>query len=389
MVATPRFLAEIQGSHTVFAYVDVVGPTGATVTLDVTDGDIVVDRTATTRRTISLSCVDPLGVLAVKGNAGILTPYGTELFPWRGVRYADGTTEVYPLGVFRLSQVGIVEAGSSTGGGNVSTGGSANSGSGINIGLQGYDRSWKVSRDKFLVPYTIATGTNVVNAIQLILARSFPNLTYDAITSTAVTPGPLVYAANDDPWADATSLAVSIGCDLYFDATGNVVIAPPIDLAAHPSPVAKYVEGPGCTMTAIGTMYDDSPGFNGVVVTGASLSSTTAPVTATSWDNSPSSPTYYLGPYGRVPTFVDDQTITTVAQAQASADAILKGLMGATSTIALSTWGNPTLEAGDIIQVQRLSVAVNGLYSIQSFDIPMLASEYATIQARALVTTGS
>jgi hypothetical protein len=369
--ATDRFLAEIKLSHTVYSYVDVVSPTQQTVRLPVTGGSVTVDRTATTRRTCQVTCIDPLGVLVPTGTSSLLTPFGTELRPYRGVLYDDGTTEVVPLGIFRLSKSSVKTAATGA----------------PQITLEASDLSRTVSRNKFLVPYTVATGTNLVTAVQGILALTFPDLQYDAISTTRTTAAPQLYDASSDPWTAVTSLASSLGCDIYFDVDGWVVIAPPPDISALPAPEFTYIDGQNCSLIDMTQVFTDDPGYNGVVVTGASPGNTAPAVTATAWDDDPASATYYLGPYGAVPQFVTDQTITTAADALTTAQALLSGQLGFSSQLSATGIVNPDYEAGDVVQVDQPGANVSGLYAVDAFTVPLDAASTQSLTLRAKKST--
>jgi hypothetical protein len=369
--ATDRFTAEIKKSHTVYSYADIISPTQETTRLMVTDGSVNEDRTAQYRRSATMTVVDPLGTFVPMGHYGMLTPLGTEIRPYRGVKYDDGTIEVYPLGVFRLSKTTVT--------GN---GGTQSGTAGVSYALEMYDRSRTISRAKFTSPYTVPAGTNLVTAIKLIIARTFPDAQYDSISTTMTNSSPLVYDISDDPWDAVTAIAQSIGCEIYFNPDGWVVIAPPADIDALPSPVFTYIENQHNTMTDLQTIYSDDPGFNGVIVTGASAGDELPPVRAVAWDTEPTSPTYYLGPYGQVPMFINDTNITTVADAQASANALLKGQIGFSSQLTVSSWVNPALESGDVIQVERASMQVTGLYTIDAIVTPLKVDQIQTVTLR-------
>lgn len=377
---TPRFFTEIRRSHEVYSYIDVISPTLETVRLPAIGGDVKCDRTASVRRSCTASCVDPLGVLAPVDTDSLLTPFGTILKPYRGVRYHDGvrqpdgsigSIEVLPLGVFRLSKSNI----------NDSTGGS------VDIQLEAYDLSRTVSRDKFISPYVIATGTNLVDAIKAILERTFPALDYDAISTTRTTTAPKLYDVGDDPWDACTNLATSLGCDIYFDVDGWVVIAPPVDIDALPTPDFTYIEGQGCSMTSLSRVFTDEPGYNGVVVTGESPGDELPPVRAVAWDEEPTSATYHLGPYGEVPMFITDQTIKTAEDAQAVADQLLRNLLGFSSGLSVTGWVNPAYEAGQVVQVERARSHVTGLYAVDAFSVPLSASASQGLTLRAKRTS--
>jgi Domain of unknown function (DUF5047) len=365
-----RFLQEIVQSHTVYSYVDAISPRGDVVRLAAinTGGQstVSIDRTADVRRRCTIDCIDPTGTITPKTASAILSPYGTELRPYRGVKYTDGTIEVVPLGRFRLSKVTIKDTGNGT----------------PDIELEGFDFSRTIQRAKFTSIYTVAANYSIVQAIKDIVLRTFPGVTFDALDTGMTTPQALVFDVGNDPWAAASDMATSIGCEVFFDVYGNVVIAPPPDINHLPKPDFSYVEGQGCTMTELDSLYTDDPGFNGVVVTGESIGTDAPPVRAISWDNEPSSPTYHLGPYGEVPQFISDQNITTVDQAQTVADATLLGLLGFSAQLTITAATNPALDAGDTIQVTRAVNGINALYAIDTVTVPLTTADTATINLR-------
>ncbi|MFJ4828387.1 DUF5047 domain-containing protein [Streptomyces sp. NPDC088747] len=376
--ASARLLAEISRSHEVYSYVDVISPTQERRRLPATGGEVGVDRTAAIRRTCKATCIDPLGVLVPSGTDSLLTPYGTELRPYRGVRYAptpehpEGETEVVPLGVFRLSKVTIQDT----------TGGSPD------IQLEAYDLSRTVARDKFTSPYVIATGTNIIDAIKAILERTFPDLSYDSISTTRTTTAPRLYDVGDDPWEAVTVLAQTLGCDVYFDVEGWVVIAPPVDIDALPAPEFTYIEGERCTMLDLSRVFTDEPGHNGIVLTGESPGDELPAVRAVAWDEEPTSATYHLGPYGEVPQFITDQLIKTQEEAQATADQLLQNLLGFSSQLSISSIVNPAFEAGHVVEVVRARSHVSGLYAVDAFNVPLSAKGTQSLTLRQKRTVG-
>lgn len=365
--ATPRLLAEIRRSHRVYSYIDVISPTQETLRLPATGGEVSVDRTAEIRRACRATCIDPTGLLVPSSADSLLTPYGTILRPYRGVQYTDGSIEVCPLGVFRLAKSAVDD----------STGGSPD------IKLEAYDLSRTVQRDKFVVPYVIPVGTNMIDAIKAILERTFPDLDYDAISTTRTTSAPKLYDVGDDPWKACTDLATSLGCEIYFNVDGWVVIAPPVDIDALPSPDFTYIEGQGCVMTNLSRVFTDEPGYNGVVITGESPGDELPPVRAVAWDEEPTSATYHLGPYGEVPMFITDQTIKTAEDAQSTADQLLRNLLGFSSGLSISGIVNPSYEAGHVVQVERQRSRVTGLYAVDAFNVPLRATDLQNLTLRA------
>lgn len=381
-----RFFREIKKSHTAFAYVDCTSANNETVRLVALGGEVQIDRTANVRRRMTLTCADPLGELTPERAGDILTPYGTELRPYRGVMYDDGTVEVCALGVFRISQVTVTDdsgtgsASSGTGGGSSSVRQIAGTQGSLTITIDAYDLSRTVSRDKFTSPYIIPQGTNVITAIQDILARTFPDLSYDVMgTNLTVTPTQ-VYDAGSDPWEACLNLALSLGADLYFDIYGSVIISPPPDIQSLTSADFEYIEGEGTTMLGVEKFFSDEPGYNGVVVIGESPGDELPPVTATVWDSDPTSLTYHLGPYGEVPLFIQDQVVKTEQEAQAVANATLNAILGFIDQITVDAAVNPAFECGDVVRVIRGRSKINDYYVIDSFTVPL-----SSIDSQALV----
>lgn len=368
---TDAFLQEIVKSHVSYSYANVVSVTGEVIKLVAIDGAVSIDETASIRRSATITCIDPTGTLSTDSDTAQLTPYGTEVIMYRGVLYTSGklagSTEVVPLGVFRISQVTIKDT----------VGGLPN------ISIEAYDLSRTVSRQAFTDVYTVAAGYSVIQAVKDIINRALQGVHYDAFASTMVTAAPVVFDTNDDPWAAANTLAASAGCEVYFEADGRCIIAPPIDIDHLPAPVFSYIEGTGCTMTELDVVMTDSPGNNGVVLVGESTDGTTAPVRSVQWDTNPASPTYYLGPYGQVPLFITNSVVTLQADADAAAIAALNQVLGFHSQLSLTTMVNPALDCDDVVLVQRERVGVNAAYAVQSLSIPMTAAGTASIVLRS------
>src|SRR5882757_2230772 len=369
-VVSDDFLREIKKSHQVVSYVDVITHDNRTFRLDATDGSVSVDRTADIRRRCTVKCVDRDGTITPINAESILTPFGTELRLYRGVKYTSGVlagaVEVVPLGGFRLSKATVSD----------SIGGSTD------ISLEAYDLSRTVRRDKFTDTYTVAVGTLIVQAVKDIIGRTFPDLQFDTFASTVAAVTPLVYDADSDPWDAASSLAASIGCEIYFTATGVLKVAPPVDIDHLPAPAVTYDEGDGATMLDLDVIFTDEPGYNGVVLTAQAAGSDAPPIRSVVWDAEPSSPTYHLGPYGEVPMFVTNSTATTQADADSAAAAALNQVLGFSSSLSVTTMVNPALDANDVVQFVRERSGVNAKYAVDALSIPLKASGTSDLVVR-------
>ncbi len=361
-----RFYQEIVRSHTVVAYVDIISADQEVIRLPAIDGGVNVDGTASFRRKCSVKCIDPTGLLTPSSDGGALMPRGTEMRPYRGVRYADGQEEVAPLGVFRLSEATIDDSAEGS----------------PEISLEAFDRSRTISRDKFTVPYTIPAQTNVLDAIKDIVKRTYPAVVYDTISTAVTTTAPMLFEAGDDPWEACGELAKAMGCVIYFDADGDLAILPPDDVNALPQPEFSYVEGESCTMLGMSRRYSDDPGYNGVIVTGESVGDELPPVRGEAWDDNPTSPTYRHGPYGEVPAFHTDKVAKTADEAKVVAQLVLADMLGAAHQIEVTAIVHPALEAGDIVRVRRERSGVDGLYAVDAFPVPLKANATQSLTLR-------
>lgn len=356
---TDEFYRRIRLSHEVISYVEMIAPDQEAQLLAVIEGEVACDRTAQVRRSLNCRVVDPTGAITPRATGEVLTPYGTELRAFRGIRWTDKfgvmQEEICPLGVFRLARSAITYKADGT----------------SDITLEAYDRSRTVQRDKFTTPYVVAAGSNVLDAIKEIIKRTFPGIEYDSITTTLTTSGPMLLDTGSDPWEACAQLAKSMGCEIYFDVLGRLVVAPPPDIAANPAPDFSYFDSDGGHMIDVARDFADESAFNGVVVTGETPGDEKPPVRGEAWDDSPTSPTYRYGDYGEVPTFITDNTAKTEEDCIKIAKAELALLLGRPASLSMTSLVNPSYEAGDVVHVKLTRAGVDGLYGIDAFNVPL------------------
>jgi hypothetical protein len=356
------FLKAVVTSHKVKVNVAILGSDGAALTtpLYVTGGNVSVDGAAAIRRICDLTLVDPTGALIPQSGTGIgpLAPYGIEIKISRGVQFTDESIELAPLGVFRVSANSVKESDSAS----------------QTLSIHGYDRSRTIARNKLTVEYIIAADTNYVTAIIDLLTSGWigPRALQVLATPTAAVTPLLILEVGADPWAKAQEMAAAIGYELYFNGNGAVVLQPVLSPAE--SAVVKYSEGPASVLLDLNASLDDEDGYNGVIITGESTS-IAVPVRGEAWDSDPMSPTYYLGPYGRVPVFETSPYVVTQMAADAAARARLQVLLGRSQQVGFSIVPNPAHEPGDVITVTRLKSGVSADYQLMAFDVPLLPTD--------------
>lgn len=363
---TERFRAAVRDSHKVATRVDVYSAGVKVATIYPNDGSVSIDSRRNVRRTVSMTVVDSDGTLTPGQGAssGLLTPYGTELFVYRGIEYgSQGTTELVPVGVFVLTQVTVTE-----------------NEAGQLIDLQGSDRSIRVSRNKFLDPFQIANGTTLEAGLTSLLRDRWIDVETDFPATGVTLPDVIIEAqSGGDPWAAAVSIAEAFGYDLAFDADGVVRMRLIPDVTLDDA-VETYQDGTDAVLTSLTRTFDSSRSYNGVIVTGEGTS-VDVPFRVIVWDENPNSLTYRFGDFGEVPFFYTSSLITSADQAAVTAAALLRKATGQSEAVEWSQIVNPAHDVLDVIRVKRESL--DFVLLIDRLDVPLSPSGVMTAIARS------
>ncbi|MFE7513823.1 DUF5047 domain-containing protein [Streptomyces sp. NPDC057540] len=341
-----RFLATIMESHTPVTQVTLYRTDGVVEQLAHTGGSVSVDRSSSTRRTCSVTLADTS--LIPRTDTDRLAVYGARLQITRGVAYTDGTTELVPLGIFRVDEVsGDVDVGPAT--------------------IQGKSLEIVVSDDKFTTPYR-ATG-GAIAAVTALIRRSLPDAVVDGSAATDATIGSRTWDIEGDPWQAAVEIAASIGCEVYADADGAFVIAPLPDLLTT-TPAWTIAAGEGGAYIEASRTGSSDGVFNGVLARGESTEAATAPVSALVVDSDPGSPTYWDGPYGRRPLFYSSSTLVTTGACVQAATLQLRAARAPNSSADLTSLPNPALAPGDVLRVAYPD-GTKELHQAAAFGVPL------------------
>lgn len=340
-----RFLARLAESHQVATEVKLFLTDGRVQDLEHTGGSVQVDRAQAIRRTCTVTVADP--ALIPRTPADQLATYGARLRIRRGVYYGDGSSELVPLGVFRLDAVaGDVNEGPAT--------------------LAGKDLAACIQDDKFTAPWR-STGT-VVAAITALVLRSLPDA---AVVSTIVDVaiGQRTFDIEADPWAACQEIAAAAGAEVYPTADGTFVIATLPDILTT-TPVWEIAAGEGGVYIRANRGMTSDQVFNGVLARGENTAEAVAPVSYLATDTDPSSPTYWGGPYGRRPQFYSSPTLTTLGACTAAATLKLAQAKAPNASGDISSLPNPALEPGDVLRLTHPDSS-RELQQVASFSVPL------------------
>lgn len=388
----PVYYQDIIGrQHEVEILAQIENSAGGTITwaFGVTGGDVTVDRGAAFRRSLRMNVV-PYGaggfvsaslssdqIDAIRQSLlptdpySAMSPYGNSVRLWYGIHvpgfvngYTGGDVWYFSLGLFRISDVQVSDDSVPT------------------LSITGYDPSRTISRNKLTQPWLVASGTNWGDAIVGLALDRYPALKYRAHSVLETAPQ-VVVDPEQDPWQVITDWAAAFGNEVFFDADGYLTIQPEPDPSVTPIAWTYYDGGTlqNALLLGVGKTMSDDPGYNGVVLT-AESSTIATPLRSEVWDDNPTSPTYALGPYGRVPKFVSNPYVANQAQADAAAAAELRRSMGGTEQVSLAAVPNAAHEAGDVIRVVRPLALVDHTAVVESFTIPLDPGSAMSINCR-------
>lgn len=361
------FSTEVRQSHRVATVCEVwAGATKLATLGTVTAGSVSEDRNRAYRRMANLTVADPDGTLTPDDASDLVAPTtGNELHLYRGIVLGSGVTELLPLGVYGISKFSV-DSGDS----------------GTTVALEAADRGRRVARNRFIDPYQVVAGQDVATVIGAILDDRYPGVAYD-LPATGFNAGAAVLEAGEssDPWRDAQAIATSAGFDLAFDRLGVARLLNPGDALTATSSVATYTDTELQVLLSVSREQDTDETYSGVVASGESAANT-LPVSATVWDDDPTSPTYYLGPFGAVPMFYVSPFLTTTDQCTSAAASLLATKSGAVEAVSWSQIVNPAHDAGDVIDITESSTKVDARVVLDSLTIPLVASDGMTAVAR-------
>jgi hypothetical protein len=336
--------------------------------LDIVDGQVTVDDQPIRRR-ISVALTDKTGELVPAQATDLLGVVDSELRAYRGIRFVDGSEELVPQGVFDIATMTLDD-----------------SGEGLHMRVEGYDRARRVIRAKMTNEYLIAEGTNYLDAIMDLVSFRYPAVIFSAgMGSTALTTPQIVLKTGDDPWAKAQKMALEgLGCDLYFNMVGELTCSPVVDPTT--APIAwSYLEGEEATFLYINRQLTNEETWNHVIVT-AENPERAISLRAEVKDENPFSPTYYLGAYGDVVDWIFTELAPANA-VQATVDeialAIYNKRLGFVELVRFNAIVNPAHEINDAVAISRQPSKIDGnVYMVDKITLPLVTERPMDIATR-------
>lgn len=323
------FLRALRFSHVVAARCDLFFPNAleTAVQVPVEGGQVRIDRTAQNMRAgsvvipWSLKAADDLDVdlrtLTLGGYAEIR----------RGLRYADGSTELVLLGRLRVESVSwsTLEASAS---------------------LELADRMAQVRDEPFVAPFSCLGRLPATAAADIVREVFGASIDYLEPYAPTTPIGDVTFSA--ERTEAISTLEQSYAAEIYFNAEGDFVFdRRPQDT----DPTVWTVNvGDGGVMVDTQESLDRTGIYNGVLVKGQATADQ-PPVAGLATYDVVGSPIRWGGPFGKVALVADSTTVTTDAEALATAQELLRLRLKQTRSLEVKSAPNPALEAGDTIRV--------------------------------------
>ena len=362
---TDAFRAEVRKSHVSVARAEVWRGSQKVIELPVQDGSVTVSVSQATRRTCSVILLAGIGDNSLVPSTAVdaITPFGNELRLYRGVKYADGTAETVPLGVFVMTSITFDQTPD-----------------GISISITGVDRSVRISRNLWLGPYQVEAGP-LTDALTGILQNRWPavDLSFPTV-DVDVEQQVLGQESGSDPWKDAVYLAEIAGYDLFFDQNG-VCTLQPFPSADSASVVATFSDTDVLIKLARTDTTTDT--YNGVVYVVES-SWLLTPFRVEVWDEDPSSPTYRYGPFGEVPKVFSQSAVVDTNAATAAAALLLSRGLGLAQNVSWEFIVDPAIDVNDVVLVNNPGTKTDRVMIIDQITVPLSPSVPMQATARTV-----
>lgn len=332
ITATDRFIAALAYSHESLLRVTIDG-----IIAPVSGGSLTCDGTRNVIRSGQMRVAyDPANPDLV---AGVTTASVCTIE--KGIRFLDRTTEYVTVATMRIQDIK-----------------STMQDAYVDVTMS--DDGQLVDDYPFIYPWSPTSGGSaltVVDAIKEAVEDALPVaptwiVDLDAGIDAVDTADGLLYAAGTGRWAVITELAALIGAAVYADENGEWNIK---QIREETVAVTELFTGPAGVLVGASGSASRRDMYNGVAVEWGTTDVPGGIVLVT--DDDPSSPTYWLGDWGKRPKRTIKLPLTTDTDAITAATAELVKSKGLQSGLNLSASYNPLLVPNDVIGVKPTNKA--------------------------------
>lgn len=292
----------------------------------------------------------------------LLAPLGNELRVFKGVAYADGSAEEFPVFRGRITDATMQDDGT--------------------VQVKADDRAAEVAEYGFTSPATSVVGARNVDEIQRLIREGVEDAAFGVGINPDIRVPALVW---DDRAKACDDLATAINALWYPLADGTFVIRY-VPWTRQTDPVLTLtdagLDGVGGQIIRAVPARSRTDVFNVVTVTSGRADGS-VPAVATARDENPSSATYWRGPFGRRTKTIKVQEPLTQAQAKGMADTYLRRYIALNETWKLMIVPDASIELGDVAALDTRGRQV--VQVITGFKLPLTIKEgNMTVNTRSL-----
>lgn len=371
-LVSDRFMDAVAGSHESITRMRLLdrssipqyGTNPIGVDIPIIDGNVTMSLIGDVKRSLSVT---------VPGDWwDRVQPYGQELFVERGIDFGDGTTEMVPLGYFRINSVSQESAPDGV------------------VDVEAQDRICRLIENRVKFPTQIPDGTThravFDGLINGALFNSFdtywfkPNI---PIVFTAYDPDAFTVSGGqvveDSSYDVLVELATNRDAVLRFRATGELEVGPREGQVSGEK-VVTIRGGPGGTLVRASRATTREGVYNSV----AASTSDPAIGTSRAWQafGDQASPLYFAGPFGTVTRYFASPLLRNVGDASTAATTVLSRYRGLPIAVDLEVVPNPATEPGDPFSLDLGSLS--GVYQVETIGMPLSGSSPMKITTRTL-----
>jgi hypothetical protein len=356
--------------HVVYNRVDVLDRNGNVLQSDLPfiDGSVRATLSSRVARVLSLS-VDrswfPLSANGSVDTGGLLTPFGNRLRASRGITYGDGSRITFPVFYGRIEQVQMGRAGQ--------------------VSLSASDLAADVVDAQFESPQSSIPANTITTEFRRLVQGALSDATFGTSDLTASKIPPLAWQNDRAQALDDMSATVAM---LWYPLADGSFVQRLVPWT-KPGQTAQVFLADG-TNAAPGvnngiadwTVTVSRTGVYNSVVFASERQDGTAPVYATVRDLVATSPTYYLGNFGRKPLLIQNQAAMTQSQCLQAAQSALKAAVAVTQVWdPVSIVPDASLELGDLIGMQAEGAASTQV--VVGFTLPLRETGDMSLSLRA------
>jgi hypothetical protein len=371
-----QYRAALAGPHSVYSRVDITDYLGNVLRSDLPfwAGTVTATLQSRVARTISLQ-VDrsfmPVTATGAVDPTGLLAPFGNRINAYRGINYGDGQRIYWQCFCGRIETVSLARNGVCS--------------------LTGLDLAAEVIDADFESPLASVPTNKVDVEVKRLITGGLPSVVYGAFDGTGQLAPAITWTTDRAGALD--SLTAAIGCFWYFLPNGQAVMRRVPWTKPGQVAVAALSDGPGGLLVD----YNVAIGRTGVrnaVAMITERSDGSAPLFTVVRDTDPSSPTYYLGAFGRKPVQISNQVPLTAGQQSLAAQVLLARLRALTATWSpVATVPDASLELGDLLTMtadagaQQQYAAITATQVITGFTLPLLEDASMQLSLAAYTPT--